>query len=434
MRSLSICLLFASALFSAPLPRSVRVPLVFEKNEDQADKQAAFIGRGSGRTLFLTEKNIVMVNGTIGERISMHLVGSAGPKMVRGEDVLPGRTNYMHGADASTWRSAVPTYGEVRYSQVYPGIDLVFYGHGQELEYDFIVGAHADPSRIQLQFRDGRGRPVPVRMDNQGGLSVGSLHFLKPVLSQELRGRRIPVQGGYQASAGGAVHFVVGPYDHRQRLVIDPVLGFSTYLGGSGNEGAGGSGTVALDGSGNIYLTGTTNSVDFPIVGAEQPSFAGSEDAFVIKLDPTGTQILYSTYLGGSGWDNAEGIAVDNNQNAYIAGDTSSADFPTHGAIQSNLRGPQNAFVTKLDPTGSTLVYSTYLGSTGTDSGVGVAVDSTGEAFVAGQAGAANFPTTPGALRTVFSGGPRPSSSSSTLQARRSFIPLFSEAARGTVL
>jgi hypothetical protein len=415
-----------------------KLPLSFEANVGQTDRAVQFLARGPGYSLFLTATEAVMVlSQGIGiphqEPVSvnslsaaaeaplavvrMQLLGGDSAAHVVAYDELPGKANYFLGNNPSQWHTSVPTFGQVEYKNIYPGIDLVYYGNQGQLEYDFVVEPGADPRAIHLGFSGAD----QVRIDSQNDLvlNAGGQDILQryPFVYQEINGSRqeiasafaLPDQqppGGPPALTQHQVSFVVGRYDVSQPLVIDPVLSYSTYLGGSGNDYGNG---IAVDpATGDALVTGTTNSTDFPTANSWQPTFGGGlYDAFVTRISADGSTLLYSTYLGGSNLDNANGIAVDpTTGDALVTGTTASTDFPTVNALQPNKGGgPYDAFVTRLSADGSALVYSTYLGGTGSDSGLGIAVDaSTGDALVTGLTTSRDFPTaTP--LQPTYGGG-----------------------------
>ena len=403
-----------------------RLPLSFEINHGQTDPQVKFLSRGAGQTLFLTSNEAVFAfskpidqkpdsfgfpNLSVSHSLRttflrMNLLGANPLSDVTGLESQPGTSNYFIGNDPARWRTNVPTYGKVRYSQIYPGIDLVYYGNQRQLEYDFVVAPGADPAQIRLAIRganklsiDADGNAVVRRKD-------GDVRLLKPRLYQEVRGEKIEIAGGY-ALKGNELRFVVAPYDHSQRLVIDPVLVYSTYLGGVNSDGAAG---VAVDSSGNAYVVGTTSFGGFPVTsGVVQPTTHGTTNAFVAKLNAAGTALVYSTYLGGSGQDTGYAIVVDPSGSAYVTGATTSSDFPiTSGAFQSTTKPVSTpgstVFVTKLSPDGSSLAYSTYLGGSANDLGFAIAVDASGSAYVAGETQSGNFPVYGSSPKVV--GGP----------------------------
>lgn len=412
-----------------------RVPLSFEVNQGQTDPQVKYLARGGGYTLFLTSSEAVLsLSGgrellpkhaghhrlaklaepwalSSGPSISstvlrMQMAGANLNPQVAASEVQPGTSNYFLGSDPRNWRTSVPHYARIKYQAVYSGVDLVFHGEQRQLEFDFIVSPGSDPTPIKLRFT-GANRIVT---DNFGNLvltsSVGDLTLHKPIAYQEERGLRCPVDARFVVKDGNQVGFAIGNYDHRRELVIDPTLLYSTYLGGGGEDVGFG---IAVDNRGNAYVTGTTNSTRFP--GASG-SPAGGFDVFVTKLNAGGSAILYSTFLGGSGdelgtvIETGPSIAVDSAFNAYIAGSTSSADFPvTTGAAQSQFGGGQDGFVAKLNSTGSTLTYATYIGGSGIDSSNAIAIDGSGNAYISGGAQSTDFPVTPGALKTTSMDG-----------------------------
>ncbi|HZF19422.1 MAG TPA: SBBP repeat-containing protein [Burkholderiales bacterium] len=430
----------AAAAADARLSESYgKLPLQFEANRGQTDKQVRFLSRGPGYGLYLTEREAVLVLSKKRDAqasaksvaLRMSLVGAASKSLVSGRDALLGKANYFIGRDPSKWRSNVPTYAKVHYQNVYPGIDLVYYGNQHQLEYDFVVAPGADPSKIVLGFKGANKLEIDAEGDLVLHATGGDLRQHKPVVYQEIDGVRREIAGGYVRKGAGRVGFEVAAYDTTRPLVIDPVvLSYSTYLGGSGFGNADDATSIAVDKDGNAYVTGSTRSNDFPTTaGAFGTTLAGSSDAFVTKLNPTGTELVYSSYFGGNGSDGGMGIAVDAGGNAYVTGFTNSVDFPTTpGAFSTSLNGggsvtlsngtgvtpdlgtppppsPTDAFVTKLDATGSVLAYSTYLGGSGNEGITKIAIDKDGSAYVAGTTASSNFPTTPGAFQTTFAGG-----------------------------
>lgn len=380
------------------------LPFSFEPNVGQSDAHVKFLARTRGLTVFLTATDTVL--STRRTAVRMRLVGANPAARIHGLDELPGRSHSFIGRDPSRWRTNVPTYARVGYRDIYPGIDVVYYGtQERQLEYDFVVGPGADPRAIRLTF-DGVDR---LELSGAGDLvlHVGdtSLRFGKPLVYQRSEGGRQTVAGRWAFESRTTVAFHVGSYDTRRPLVIDPTIALATYIGGAATDQAF---AIAVDASGNVYLTGNTNSVDFPTtVGAFQTALQGASDAFVVKLSSSFTA-RYSTYLGGTTGDDAgRGIAVDATGNAYVTGFTASTDFPTTaGAFQTTFGGGgRDAFVVKLNPGGSAVVYATYLGGTGSDVGLGIAVDSGQNAFVTGGTFSADFPTTAGVSQTALAGG-----------------------------
>lgn len=382
--------------------------LYFEANRGQTDSQVKFLARGGGYTLFLTSTDAVLTltrpDSRIGAVLRTRIVGANPDPRITGQQALPGRVNYFLGNDPTKWRTNVPTYARVHYGEIYPGIDLMYYGTERALEYDFVVGPGADPRRIVLSFRGADRLDVDAAGDLVLQTAAGAVRQRKPIIYQDGASGRREIPGGYALKGESQVGFHVADYDASQPLVIDPVLDYSTYLGGSDDEQGL---DIAVDDAGHAYVTGTTSSVDFPATpGAFQPALAGPFVAFVTKLNSSGTGLAYSTYLGGSGGDRGLGIAVDDAGLAYVTGSTGSVDFPiTPGAFQPVLRGSPDGFVTKLESDGSALVYSSYLGGNGVDQGHDIAIDDACEAFVTGQTDSrVNFPTTPDAFDTTLNG------------------------------
>jgi hypothetical protein len=408
-----------------PLARTTEtlrgLPLSFEANDGQTAPQVDFIARGRGYAVFLTPREAVLTlhgsatsndghgsapSSTAALRVQLE-GANAHPRGV-GLEKLPGRVNYLLGNDPARWRTTTPTWAKVRYREVYPGIDLVYYGKQGQLEYDFVVRPGADPGRVVLGFEGAE----TVRVDTEGDLLLhvagGTVRHRKPVIYQEVDGIRRVIAGGYVRKGAHAVGFEVSAYDRRRPLVIDPVLFYSTYLGGADSEEGGG---IAVDADGYVYVIGRTPSIDFPVsAGAFRTTVAGLTDVVVTKLDPAGSALVYSTYIGGVGIDHGNAIAVDGAGYSYVSGETSSTDFPTTpGAFQPTPPARLSnttlvAFVTKLNPTGSALVYSTYLGGSGDGHAAGMAVDGAGYAYVSGTTSANDFPTTVGAFRRTRNG------------------------------
>jgi hypothetical protein len=327
-----------------------------------------------------------------------------------GEDQLPGKVNYFLGNDRSQWHTNIATYAKVEYQQVYSGIDLDYYGSGQGLEYDFVVVPGADPRVIHMGFSGAD----QLSLNDQGDLVIraGGQDIVqhKPLVYQDVNGARQEIASAFVPSADYSpltthqVGFALGAYDASRPLVIDPVLSYSTYLGGSGDDYGNG---IAVDPTtGDALVTGVTDSTDFPTANPLQPTNHGFENVFVARLSADGSTLVYSTYLGGSGTDVGYGIAVDPaTGEALVTGLTGSPDFPTANPLQPNYGGGGDAFVARLSADGSTLVYSTYLGGSGSDVGFGIAVDpSTGDTLVTGWTSSTNFPTA-NPLQPNYGGG-----------------------------
>ena len=401
-----------------------RLPLSFEANLGQTDPRVKFLARGLGYTLFLTPTEAVLT--LTGERtpelaapntgkfekpqelrrntLRMRIVGANPRAQVEGRDKLPGKTHYFLGNDPARWRTNVPTYAKVHHQAIYPGIDLMYYGNQRQLEYDFAVKPGAEPGRIVLHFEGAQRLEVDAGGDLVIHTGAGPIHQRRPVVYQEIHGTRQAVAGGYILRGRQEVGFQVAAYDESRPLIIDPVLVYSTYLGGSASDQGLG---IAVDAAGSAYVTGLTLSTDFPTTpGAFDTTRNGDFDAFVTKLDATGSALLFSTYLGGSAQDVGGGIVVDTAGNAYVTGWTFSTAFPTTpGAFDTSPNGDFDAFVTKLDATGSALLYSTYLGGSGQDLGSSIGVDTAGNTYLTGSTRSTNFPTTPGSFDTTLTGG-----------------------------
>jgi hypothetical protein len=380
-----------------------QLPLTFESNLGQTDQRVRFLARGHRYSLFLTATEAVLslsAGECVPAVVRMSLAGANAHPQLAGLDRQPGLSHYFIGDDPARWQRNVPSYASVRYAAVYPGIDLIYHGNNRQLEYDFAVAPGADPKRIAFTF-DGVRK---ISVDADGNLvlatSGGDIVQHRPLVYQDIDGQRVSVDGAYRLLGEHRVGFQVASYDRSRALIIDPVLVYATYLGGSSNDIAR---AIAVDGSGGVYVTGETNSVNFPSASSSsvQPATAGSTDVFVAKLNAAGSALVYSTYLGGSGGDSGYAIAVDSGGNAYVTGETNSPTaaatgnipFPRVGAFQTNYNGGGDAFFTKLSADGSAIVYSTYLGGTGVERGYGVAVDSVGAAYFTGFTNSVNFPT-----------------------------------------
>jgi len=370
------------------------LPLGFEPNVGQAEPGVDYVARGPGYRLALsaTTADLTLPGAA---PVHMGLVGADPSARATPAGPLPGHANYLTGDDPSQWRTGVPTFGQVAYDGVWPGVDVVFLGDQRRLRHDFVVAPGADPATIAVDFDS----PAAPTVDPAtGDLLLGDARLSRPVLYQDVDGARRPVDGAFRLLDGGAhVGFTVGAYDRTRPLVIDPTLVTSSYLGGAGIDNAA---AVDVDGGGNVYVVGSTESADFRATNPFQNALngdgsPGKSDAFVAKLNADGTVLLYATYLGGSNRDAAAGVAVGADGSAYVTGVTESDNFPkTAGVAQENYGGgPSDAFVTKLNPAGSGLAWSTFLGGAQTDAARAVAVNADGEAFVTGSTNSVEFPT-----------------------------------------
>jgi hypothetical protein len=386
------------------------LPLAFEPNRGQANDQVRFLSRSTGQMLLLEPAQAVLRLGPAkpsqpagknpqslrADELTIHFAGASQAAEILSEDVQPGKSNYFLGNDPAKWRTNIENYSRVRYQSLYPGVDLVFYGNQRSLEHDFIVQPGADYRRIALDVTGGR----KIRRAADGSVTVevasgsGAVRFSAPKIYQVRDGQEVKVAGGYKLKKN-ELAFNVGPYDKTLPLVIDPILSYSTYLAGSQTDTAAG---IALDGAGNAYITGLTFSTDFPTLNAYQGACdqcASGPDVFVTKLNATGTALVYSTYLGGSGYDQGNSIAVDSLGDAIVGGVTSSTDFPTLNPIQKLSNPSQEGFVTSLSPSGSALNFSTYLGGEQGAYLSRVTTDATNNVYVSGQTDSSDFPVTP---------------------------------------
>ena len=398
-----------------------KLPLSFVENVGQADASVKFSARGQGYGLFLTPTEAVLAlnkpSAKDGERavVRMKLLGANEAPKVSGREELASKNHYFIGSDRAKWRTDVPSYARVQYGDIYPGVDLVYYGNQRQLEYDFVVAPGSDPRAIALGFEGVDSLEVDAAGELVLHTAGGEVRQRKPFAYQETDGARREVAASYVLKGEREVAFELGQYDPARPLVIDPVLVYSTYLGGLNSDSGYG---IAVDASGQAYVTGTTASDNFPVSAsavqkkrAPYPGRAGAlySDAFVTKLNGAGTAVVYSTYLGGGiAGEIGKGIAVDASGNAYVTGVTGGGnvlaaktnDFPLVNAFQTNFGGTDDVFVTKLNPTGSAILFSTYLGGNGSDSGEKIAVNATGDAYVTGSATPASFPTTAGAFKS----------------------------------
>jgi hypothetical protein len=414
-----------------------RQPMRFERNEGQTDANVKFLSRGAGYRLFLTSDEAVIalrkpqrvgpsftsgVDSPAPTAMRLRFLGTSTDTAVVGMEKLPGQSNYFMGNDPRRWRTQVPAYAGVRCQEIYPGIDLIYHGNPSQLEYDFVAAPGTDVSVITMEVtrlranleKGGKKVEIPARMDAAGNLVLdagdGQVVLHKPVVYQTADSRkktgRAYVDARYVMRGANRVGFEVGAHDARKAIIIDPILSYSTYLGGDQDDLGN---AITVDGSGSVYVTGGTTSTNFPVTsGVVQSTYGGADggyqsvngDIFVTKLSPDGSSLVWSTYIGGSGDDNAYSIAVDGT-GVYLTGGTNSSDYPvTSGVYMPSSGGLTDVFVTKLDPTGSNLLYSTHIGvAVEGIRGFGIAVDAGGNAYVAGNAGP-GFPTTAGAYQT----------------------------------
>lgn len=390
-----------------------KLPVSFEANHGQTDAAVNFLARGSGYNIFLTPNRAVLSLSrslphfgpksaqmsqsqpaaqmdSVDSVVSMNLLGANETAQPQGLEAQTGKSNYLIGNRSSQWHTHIPHYGKVKYSNIYPGIDLVYYGNQQQLEYDFVVAPGADPSAIRLQYLGADKLALNGAGDLVLSTPAGDVIEKMPVVYQEISGKHQAVSGTYRLLENNQVAFNLGEYNSTQPLIIDPVLVYSTYLKGNAEDVGYG---IAVDKAGNAYITGTTKSPNFQTKDPLQASSGGLSDAFVVKLGPEGNHLIYATYLGGSAGDISYDMAVDQAENVYLVGSTNSLNFPRENPLQADLKGKIDGFVSKLDATGSHFVYSTYLGGSSVDQGASIALDRSGNVYITGTTFSTDFPT-----------------------------------------
>ncbi len=411
-------------------------PLRFVENAGQLAEPVRYVSHGNGYELFLTQQEVLLAlnpsrhldlspthrttffrkrhqyRATAKESaVRVRFVNSNPNSKLGGIDSLPGRVDYFLGGDPAKWRTNVPAFARVKYASLYPGVDLVFYGNQRQIEYDFIIAPGADPKAIDLSVEGARNLRVNARGDLLVHMSDGDIELRKPAVYQESRGGHHQIDSRYILSADQRVGFALGSYDSSKPLIIDPVLVYSTYLGGESDDSGQ---AIAVDATGNAVVVGSTLSLQFPTTsgGFSQSPITSNANGlvFVTKFDPTGTQALYSSYIGGTGGDFGFAVALDATGKIYVTGETDSTDFPTTSTALKPGPNPGNtngtSFVFKIDPTligPASLLYSSYLGGTQsavTEMGNGIATDANGVAYVVGLTASqpgnllANFPVT----------------------------------------
>ncbi len=382
---------------SAPADKDSPLPVFFVENRGQMDARIRYIIKRPEMTLYFMEGEIQVAIS--GKSLPIRLIGANLQSIIEGRMPMPGFANFFAGNDPAKWRTDIPLQGAVAYRNNWPGIDMIYSATGRKLKSEFIVAPGVDTDPIRWSY--GPEASARVREDGSLAIQLGNDEFREdaPEIYQETSGKREPVSGSFHVFADGSVGFELGSYDRTRALVIDPVITYSTFVGGSGQDSAT---AVASDASGNPVIAGWTSSTDLPAIGVKTKN-AGGVDAFVAKMTAYGNQVVYCTYLGGTGDDRAFAVAVDKSGNAYVTGWTGSSNFPVFGALQAKFGGGRDAFVTKLNPAGNALLYSTYLGGTGYDAGNGIAVDGLGSAYITGDTSSANFPLL-GAFQTARGG------------------------------
>ena len=349
------------------------LPLSFEANQGQFAPPVQYSSSGPGYTVFLTSASAYLslqkdqTTGTAPPAlVQMQLLNANSNARGIGLNQQDYTSNYLIGNDPGQWHEDIANFGRVKFSDVYKGIDLIYYGNARQLEYDFVVAPGANPNAIALAFP---GSPI-LSLDATGDLVVhttgGDLIEHAPVLYQMQGTQKVPIQGNYVLGPSNTVHFQVGAYDPSLPLVIDPVLSYATYLGGSGADNGQ---SVAVDAAGNVYVTGFTGSTNFPTTpGTLQNQLGGQGNVFVAKINPAGTGLVYSTFVGGGAFDLGLAIRVDIAGNAYVVGTTTSGNFPIKNAIQGTFGGGSDGLPLQVNPSGNQLVFSTYLGGSGSNS------------------------------------------------------------------
>jgi hypothetical protein len=398
------------------------LPMRFEPNLGQTDSRVLYLARGAGYAVYLTNTGATLAltarrpanveMGTLAkdqtqtaqrEAIRMEIVGARGDATLQSEQLLDGRSNYFIGHDASKWITNVPQFGAIRYVGVYDGIDAIFYGKQNTLEYDFVVAPGADPSQIRVRFEGQESADVTADGDLLLTTKNGELRQLRAVVTQEGVSGKRDVSARYEVDYDGTVGFALSDYDPTLPLVIDPPLVYADFIGGTGLDRPR---RVAVDPTGAVYITGQTESSDFPTrPGSFDTLFNGFQDAFVSKISADGSTLVYSTFLGGGSSEAGNDIAVDQTGSAYVVGETQSSGFPvTVGAFDTSWNQFSDGFVTKLNPDGASLAFSTFLGGGSNDYANAFAFDSSSNIYVTGYTYSPNFPIRTPAFDTTHNG------------------------------
>ncbi len=397
------------------LVQYLELPLYFESNSGQLPSEIKYTTQRLGHSFYFTEHEIaiaVPIQKKQPEQkqefslLKMEFVKANQDLRLKGLDEQSCKSHYFIGNKSNQWHIDIPNYTKVIYENIYTGIDAVFYGNGQLLEYDLCVAPGADPNEVQMHFEGAK----ELTLDKEGNLHIltsadQQLFMQKPFIYQIKEEKKAEIFGEFVLLANNDIGFKIGQYDRNNSLIIDPILSYSTFLGGSGADfGL----SLAIDNNGNAYVSGYAGSVNFPTTpGAFQGTLAGDIDIFISKINPTGTALIYSTYLGGSLNDLVNELQIDSSGNAYVSGSTLSTNYPiTLGAFQTTPPGPGfNVFLTKLDATGSSLIFSTFLGGSGNfNQCASLALDSNGNSYITGLTTSTDFPVTPGAFQPTLNG------------------------------
>ena len=400
-----------------------KLQIAFVENRGQTDSRVRYYAQGKRYAFFLTSRDIVLSfsDAVAREQLALKLrfVGGSHSAAPTGVERVPGELNYLHGSVPAGWQTELPRYGQIVYRELWPGIDLQLRDVAGVLKYEFRVRPGANPASIQLAYDGADGLSVDASGSLLVNTAMGLLKDAAPVSYQMIDGTAVRVESAYELTKGAhgrydGYGFRVGGYQSDRELVIDPGLEYSTFLGGASDDiGAG----IKVDASGNAFIVGSTQSPNFPTTaGAHRRTGAvnNSLEAFVTKINATGTALIYSTFIGGTNFEWGRAIAIDAAGNAYITGQTKSSNFPTTGGAFDRTFNvdtcprcgidQEDAFVLKLNPTGSALVYSTFLGGFNMDDGMAITVDGAGNAYVAGETEASNFPTTANAFDRTING------------------------------
>ncbi len=385
-------ILFSSALAEK---QNLKIPLYFVKNDGQLKDDVKFYVTGNKNGILFKEDGVyLLLRNESSEVVRIAPLNSNKEFEIIGEEKNEGKVSYFIGNSPEKWKRDIPTFRKIRYKEVWKGVDITFYGSGSNLEYDILVKPGADISKISFAIE----RVKELELSENGELvfklpSGKIIYQSKPYIYQEIDGKIIEVEGSYiikRENGKKCFSFALKSFNSSYPLIIDPTLIYSTYLGGSNYDGGYG---ISIDPEGNVYIIGQTFSSDFPVSSPIKGNKSGYYDVFVTKINPEGNSIVYSTFIGGSGYDYGYAIGVDSSGNAYITGYTESSDFPTQNPAQKNNSGGRDVFVAKINSEGNFLVYSTYLGGSGNDYGYGIATDGRGNAYVTGLTYSTDFPT-----------------------------------------